>query len=42
MLFSISRHIPGSTVCESHFALFSVFLAIFHVLPFEFLIFLLY
>jgi hypothetical protein len=38
--FTVSLHIPGPTVCASHFACFSVFLAIFHVLPCEFLIFL--
>jgi hypothetical protein len=40
MFFSVSRHIPGCTVCASHFVCFSLFLAIFKVLPCEFLIFL--
>ena len=39
-LFSVSRHIPGPTVCVTHFSRFSVFLPIFHVLPCEVLIFL--
>jgi len=38
--FSVSRHIPGTTVCISHFARFSVFFTIIQVLPYEFLIFL--
>ena len=37
--FSVSRHIPGPTVCISHFSRFSVFLAIFQVLQCAFLIF---
>uniref|UniRef100_A0A0V1KI11 Uncharacterized protein n=1 Tax=Trichinella nativa TaxID=6335 RepID=A0A0V1KI11_9BILA len=28
----VSRHIPGPTVCISHFPRFSVFLAIFQVI----------
>ena len=39
--FSVSSHILGPTVCVSHFERFSLFLAIFQVLPSEFLIFLL-
>ena len=35
--FTVSRHIPGPTMCVSLFARFSVFLTIFHVLPCEFL-----
>ena len=38
--FTVSYHIPCPTVCVSHFTRFSVFLAIFHVLLCEFLIFL--
>ena len=38
---SVSSHILGPTVCVSHFERFSLFLAIFQVLPSEFLIFLL-
>ena len=38
--FTVSCNIPGPTVRVSHFACFSVFLAIFHVIPCEFLIFL--
>ena len=30
---TVSRHIPGPTVTVSHYACFSVFLGIFHVLP---------
>ena len=37
--FAVSPHIPCPTVFVSHFARFSVFLTIFHVLPCEFLIF---
>jgi hypothetical protein len=37
--FSVSRHIPGPTMCVSHFARFSVFLDIFFVLKCVFLIF---
>ena len=37
--FLISRHLPGPTMCISHFPLFSVFLAIFQVLQCVFLIF---
>jgi len=37
MFFTISRHIPSPTVCVSHFAHFSVFLAIFQVLWYEFI-----
>ena len=40
--FSVFRHNPGPTVCFSHFARCSVFLAIFQVLPCEFLIFILF
>jgi hypothetical protein len=39
--FNVSSHILGPTVCVSHFERFSLFLAIFQVLPSEFLIFLL-
>jgi hypothetical protein len=35
-VFSVSHHIPGPTLCVSLFASFSMFLAIFHVLPCEF------
>ena len=38
--FNVSSHISGLTVCVSHFTCFSVFLAIFHVLLCELLIFL--
>ena len=38
--FSVSCHIPCPTECVSHFARFSLFLAIFHVPPCEFLCFL--
>ena len=38
--FSVSCHIPCPTECDSHFARFSLFLAIFHVSPCEFLCFL--
>ena len=38
MFFTVSRHIPGPTVCVSQFSCFSVFLALFHVLSCEFLI----
>jgi hypothetical protein len=38
--FTVSCHSPGPIVFVSHFALFSVFLAIFHILPCELLIFL--
>ena len=31
-VFTVSRHIRGPTVCVSHIAVFSVFLATFHVL----------
>ena len=40
MFFSISLHVPGPTLWVSHFARFSMILAIFQVLPYEFLIFL--
>jgi hypothetical protein len=40
--FSLSHHIPDPKVCVSHFARFSVFFSIFHVLPCEFLIFLVF
>ena len=39
-LFSVSRHIPGPTVCVFHFPRFSVFITIFQLLSCEFLIFL--
>jgi hypothetical protein len=39
--FFFFHHIPGPTVCFSHFAHFPVFLAIFQVLPWQFFIFLL-
>ena len=42
-LFSVSRHIPGPTVCAFHFPCFSVFFffffSIFHVLKCVFKIF---
>ena len=38
--FTVSGHILGPTVCVSHFARYSVFLAIFQFLQCEFLIFL--
>jgi hypothetical protein len=37
--FTDSHHIPVPTMCVSHFSRRSVFLAIFHVLTCEFLIF---
>jgi len=40
MSLSVSSHIQGPTVCVSHFARFSVFLAIFQVLQCEFFFFL--
>ena len=40
LFFTVPCHIPGPTVCVYYFTRFSVFLAIFHVLLFEFLIFL--
>ena len=39
-VFLVSWHIPNPRLCISHFPRFSVFLAIFQVLPCEFLIFL--
>ena len=39
-VFQFSHHNPGPKVCVSHFARFSLFPAIFQVLPCEFLIFL--
>jgi hypothetical protein len=39
MIIIFSRHIPGSTVCISHFPPFSVFRAIFQVIQFLCLIF---
>ena len=38
-IFQFSGHIPGPTVCVSHFARLKVFLAIFWVLEFAFLSF---
>ena len=40
LFFRFSRNIPDPKVCVSHYSRFSVFLAIFQVLPCEFLIFL--
>ena len=39
MIFSVSCHIPGPTVSLSHFPRFTIFLAIFQVMPCAFLIF---
>uniref|UniRef100_A0A0V1KJV0 Uncharacterized protein n=1 Tax=Trichinella nativa TaxID=6335 RepID=A0A0V1KJV0_9BILA len=38
-VFLFSRYTPDPTVCISHFSCFSLFLAIFQILPCEFLIF---
>ena len=38
--FTVSRHFPRTKTCVSNFPNFSLFLTLFHVLPCEFLIFL--
>ena len=40
--FSVSLNYRGHTVCASHFGIFSLFLAIFHVKPCDYLIFLVF